>query len=411
MESILIICGNYFRELSFDYNKGVAKTKFSLTTPNHQNSNTCVVMSLRSVSQSFDSVIRGHHIYKEVWSPVIGEILTCEEEPGNVNDLFAVAIKRSGIVVGHIPRTISSVCCLFLRRGTISCEVIGHRQYSLDLPQGGLDVPCRLTFTGIQEDIEKVKKLLEKAPIEKALKAKGDTEIPVKVSCPPTEDCEDEPNSKRSKIDLSVSEAESSKTKLYGDDHESESSSWITIELPVGLAVLSTLDKAILLNGSCLNDKHISAAQLLLLHQFQATVGLQNTLSLDKIAAHKKITHGLQIIHDRKNHWIVASNFTRKDNVVEIHDSIYKTVNMKTRTLVSNLFQPYPGKRPVVQIVNKKQKQTGNKDCGLFAIATATAMLFGHNAATVYFNQKLMREHLARCFEGQHVTPFPEEIV
>ena len=149
MESILIICGNYFCELSFDYNKGVAKTKFSLTTPNHQNSNTCVVMSLRSVSQSFDSVIRGHHIYKEVWSPVIGEILTCEEEPGNVNDLFAVAIKRSGIVVGHIPRTISSVCCLFLRRGTISCEVIGHRQYSLDLPQGGLDVPCRLTFTGM----------------------------------------------------------------------------------------------------------------------------------------------------------------------------------------------------------------------------------------------------------------------
>ena len=39
-----------------------------------------------------DSVIRGYHVYKDIcnWVPIIGEILFCEQEPGN-EDRFAVA--------------------------------------------------------------------------------------------------------------------------------------------------------------------------------------------------------------------------------------------------------------------------------------------------------------------------------
>ena len=28
----------------------------------------------------FTSVIRGHHIYKSVWTPILGEKLTCRED-------------------------------------------------------------------------------------------------------------------------------------------------------------------------------------------------------------------------------------------------------------------------------------------------------------------------------------------
>uniref|UniRef100_A0A1X7TX07 HIRAN domain-containing protein n=1 Tax=Amphimedon queenslandica TaxID=400682 RepID=A0A1X7TX07_AMPQE len=117
----------------------------------------------------YDSVIRGHHIYKEIWIPLLGEILSCEVEPGNIFDPYAVAIKRSCIygdnaTVGHVPRKISAVCCMFLRRGTINCNVTGARKHSTDLVQGGLEVPCTLTFTGMKQDIEKVKNLLECAP-------------------------------------------------------------------------------------------------------------------------------------------------------------------------------------------------------------------------------------------------------
>ena len=47
------------------------------------------------------------------------------------------------MIVGHVPRALSAVCCLFLGKGgTIFCEVTGRRRFSAGLPQGGLEVPC-----------------------------------------------------------------------------------------------------------------------------------------------------------------------------------------------------------------------------------------------------------------------------
>ena len=52
----------------------------------------------------------------------------------NREDLLAVAIKRGTETVGHVLRTISCACTLFLRQhGFISCEVPGSSRPSLDL--------------------------------------------------------------------------------------------------------------------------------------------------------------------------------------------------------------------------------------------------------------------------------------
>ena len=78
----------------------------------------------------------------------------CRTEPGNIHDPYAIAVQRhdldsdSVVTVGHVPRCISSVCFMFFQRGTMVCEVIGNCQHSVDLPQGGLEVLCRLAFTG-----------------------------------------------------------------------------------------------------------------------------------------------------------------------------------------------------------------------------------------------------------------------
>ena len=39
------------------------------------------------------SCIRGYHIYKEIWTPEIGEEGNYQREPGNREDPYAVAIK------------------------------------------------------------------------------------------------------------------------------------------------------------------------------------------------------------------------------------------------------------------------------------------------------------------------------
>ena len=105
-----------------------------------------------------DSMVRGHHIYREVWTPVVGEHLECIREEDNAEDRYAVAVIKDSTTVGHLPRRISMLCSLFIRRGgTIRCSITGHCRYSRDLVQGGMEVPCQLTFIGLGKEVKKVR--------------------------------------------------------------------------------------------------------------------------------------------------------------------------------------------------------------------------------------------------------------
>ena len=92
-----------------------------------------------AVTFTLVSCVRGYHIYKNVWIPVVGETVNCEREDRNPQDPYAVGLKKDGTTVGHVPRTISCICTLLLRRGSvIEATVTGPRQYSQDLPL----LPC-----------------------------------------------------------------------------------------------------------------------------------------------------------------------------------------------------------------------------------------------------------------------------
>ena len=113
---------------------------------------------------SIEEMVRGYHVYQEIWDAALGEQLSCKREPGNCKDPFAVAVVRALVTVGHLPKKISSVCSMFLLRGgTIHCQVIAPRHYSGDLPQGGLKIPCMLTFEGDRKDVAKARRLVRYA--------------------------------------------------------------------------------------------------------------------------------------------------------------------------------------------------------------------------------------------------------
>ena len=102
-------------------------------------------------------------MYIGVWETGFGEMLTCEREPDNTSDRYTIAVIKEGMTVGHLPQTLTRVCSLFLRRGgTIDCTVTGHRRYSTDLPQGGLEIPCSLMFKAAPKEILKLKKVWKK---------------------------------------------------------------------------------------------------------------------------------------------------------------------------------------------------------------------------------------------------------
>ena len=75
-------------------------------------------------SLHWDSVIHGHHVYKDIWTPFIGEVLRVEQETHNVQDRFAVAVVKDNITVGHVPREVSRLVWHFIEHdGTVNCEI------------------------------------------------------------------------------------------------------------------------------------------------------------------------------------------------------------------------------------------------------------------------------------------------
>lgn len=98
----------------------------------------------------------------------------------------------------------------------------------------------------------------------------------------------------------------------------------------------------------------------------------------------------------------MASTINSVNNKVNVYDSVYSSLDQETEPVVLNLFR---GSLLPVQMA-ETQKQDGGCDCGLFAIAVATALAFHQNAKTLTFEPTLMRPHLIQCFEKREPTPF-----
>ena len=161
---------------------------------------------------------------------------------------------------------------------------------------------------------------------------------------------------------------------------------------------LSIADKEVITSEGLLTDKHVNFAQALLQKEHKQLLGLQSTLLLAKQTS---VSPSLQIVHSRGDHWIIATTIGSPVNTVKIFDSLYPSIDPSTRELVYKLY------RHDVQVVVEGPKQEGHRDCGLFAIATATLLAHGCDPTSYKFKQPAMRKHLLDCFENLKLCPFP----
>ena len=336
-----------------------------------------------TVAFEIDSCIRGYHTYGAIWTPAVGEHLSCERETANTEDPYAVAVKRRSTVVGHVPRKMSAACALFLERGgTISCTVSGSRRFSSDLPQGGLEVPCTLKFQGPPKHVAKMQKLLLPAA-KKPSSVDHDSKTTIG---------DEQPNKKRMIAPDIVVDVDSVVLTCAASVKP-----WLTLND----IQLFEADKADIIKGAELNDKHMDFAQAIIRNQFKKLAGLQSTLALP-VHPRPLITPAhpfLQIIHSKGNHWIVASSIASPPTV-QVFDSLYSSVDDMTTRLLMNLF----GMNVTVEMGPCPQ-QDGTADCGVFAIATCTAL--AHGSQPGRYDQKQMRGHLLKCFENLVLTVFP----
>ena len=85
----------------------------------------------------------------------------------------------------------------------------------------------------------------------------------------------------------------------------------------------------------------------------------------------------VQIMLVNRNHWITVSNLQCPGNTIYIYDSMFSTVDNRTKEKICSIW------RPAASYVHYRmvniQLQTNSYDCGLFAIAVATELAYNRD--------------------------------
>ena len=114
----------------------------------------------------FSSVIRGHHVYKAAWSPIIGESLACrndDRKEAKEHDEYAVRtyLEADNKLVGHVPMELSFLIFTFLKachENKVQVKVAGSN--GLVVPGAFLArTTSRAIATKFEEEITRLKEL------------------------------------------------------------------------------------------------------------------------------------------------------------------------------------------------------------------------------------------------------------
>lgn len=168
---------------------------------------------------------------------------------------------------------------------------------------------------------------------------------------------------------------------------------------------LSGEDRATLLSPvGWLGDSIISAAQTLLKQQssipgFQQTcIGMTLTFEIQR-------GEFIQILHDGIGHWLTISSVGCHGAEIEVYDSRYPSIGACIRKQIAALLSSHEEK--IIVKMMDVQMQAGGCDCGLFAIAFATALTCGIQPGECTFKQGEMRKHLYKCLSRGELSMFP----
>ena len=164
------------------------------------------------------------------------------------------------------------------------------------------------------------------------------------------------------------------------------------------------------MSGEWLNDKHINAAQQLLKERYPIISGFQDTtLQLTRTYHIQKGKIFVQILHVNHNHWVTISTVNCGPNTVKIYDTMHEELSMESKTVIADLLQT--SERYIKLEYVNVQRQIGGADCGLLAIAIATAICCGQHPELLEIEQDKAREHLKSSFEQKLLNPFPSRPV
>ena len=126
-------------------------------------------------------------------------------------------------------------------------------------------------------------------------------------------------------------------------------------------------------------------------------------ISITKDGCDHEHAQSLQIIHIKeRSHW-AATQLIKSE--LYLYDSYFSSACTETLELLTQLVKT---RQSCLRINTMNvHTQTGTIDCGLFAIATVTCLLFDGDPTTVVFDQEALRQHFIKILETNVITLFP----
>jgi len=184
--------------------------------------------------------------------------------------------------------------------------------------------------------------------------------------------------------------------------------------------------KSGILQDNYLSDTHMNSALSLLRKLDPEVNGLYNLEYAQAPYGYSKATgKWIQILHTGHQHWILAAsgfdfgvphhsqlNIPHGADVVSIYDSNRNTNCKQTNYVYGSIASLL--KSNLSHIIVEEhvcQSQQNGFDCGVYAIAFATALLLNVNPSNCVFEDHKIRNHLRTCLLNQQLSMFPTKIV
>ena len=170
---------------------------------------------------------------------------------------------------------------------------------------------------------------------------------------------------------------------------------------------LSESSRESLISGAWLNDKHMTAAMMLVKINCNKIGGLQNPLcNKSKSKGFSPQPEGSIQIHHSFNHWVTSCYL---DGNVKLYDFLYDRKDGLPEELQEQLKTMYRNTASNCQItvvLPMVQQQKSGQDCGVYAVACLFHLALGDKPEELRFTQEEIRLHLVHCFESETVLPF-----
>ena len=180
---------------------------------------------------------------------------------------------------------------------------------------------------------------------------------------------------------------------------------------------LTFSDKMILQSSTAwLNDGLINAAQTLLKNQSNGRIcGWSSTskrTGVDKFPVIPSNSPFIQILNVSSSHWVAISNMdvgrnTHHNDAVGVYDSLFLKVTLATKQDVCSFLRPL--RKTLIFDIKNIKAQPNSHDCGLYAIACATELVYGFDPVVCHFDCSAMRPHLLNSFTKGYIDRFPSK--